>query len=58
MFQLSPAYGMMPASPWRSHQGRFVVDEGLTELSEHAVHHFQKLVATALGARLDPEADQ
>ncbi|MEQ9257518.1 MAG: aromatic ring-hydroxylating dioxygenase subunit alpha [Roseovarius sp.] len=37
-------------------QGRFVVDEGLTELSEHAVHHFQSLVATALGARLDPEA--
>src|SRR6056297_349225 len=37
-------------------QGRFVVDEGLTELSEHAVHHFQKLVAEALGAQLDPEA--
>ncbi|MEM6375113.1 MAG: aromatic ring-hydroxylating dioxygenase subunit alpha [Pseudomonadota bacterium] len=37
-------------------QGRFVVDEGLTELSEHAVHHFQKLVADALGARLDPDA--
>ncbi|MEM7073700.1 MAG: aromatic ring-hydroxylating dioxygenase subunit alpha [Pseudomonadota bacterium] len=36
-------------------QGRFVVDEGLTELSEHAVHHFQKLVANALGARLDPD---
>ena len=37
-------------------QGRFVVDEGKTELSEHAVHHFQKLVADALGARLDPDA--
>ena len=36
-------------------QGRFVVDEGLTELSEHAVHHFQSLVAGALGAKLDPE---
>lgn len=37
-------------------QGRFVVDEGKTELSEHAVHHFQHLVAQALGAKLDPEA--
>lgn len=36
-------------------QGRFVVDQGLTELSEHAVHHFQNLVAGALGANLDPE---
>ncbi|MEO0772796.1 MAG: aromatic ring-hydroxylating dioxygenase subunit alpha [Pseudomonadota bacterium] len=36
-------------------QGRFVVDEGLTELSEHAVHHFQSLVAGALGAKLDPD---
>ena len=36
-------------------QGRFVVDEGLTELSEHAVHHFQKLVAGALGAKLDAQ---
>ncbi|MEL7279216.1 MAG: aromatic ring-hydroxylating dioxygenase subunit alpha [Pseudomonadota bacterium] len=36
-------------------QGRFVVDEGLTELSEHAVHHFQSLVADALGAKLDPD---
>ncbi len=36
-------------------QGRFVVDEGLTELSEHAVHHFQSLVASALGAKLDPD---
>lgn len=34
-------------------QGRFVVDQGLTELSEHAVHHFQNLVAGALGAKLD-----
>lgn len=34
-------------------QGRFVVDAERTELSEHAVHHFQKLVADALGARLD-----
>ena len=39
-------------------QGRFVVDSGKTELSEHAVHHFQKLVADALGANLDPDADQ
>ena len=38
-------------------QGRFVVDAGETELSEHAVHHFQSLVAQALGARLDPEAN-
>ncbi len=30
-------------------QGRFIVDEGRTELSEHAVHHFQKMVAEALG---------
>lgn len=29
-------------------QGRFIVDEGLTELSEHAVHHFQWMVAKAL----------
>ncbi|MEL7259178.1 MAG: aromatic ring-hydroxylating dioxygenase subunit alpha [Pseudomonadota bacterium] len=36
-------------------QGRFVVDAGKTELSEHAVHHFQNLVAEALGANLDPE---
>ncbi|GMG82735.1 carnitine monooxygenase subunit YeaW [Paralimibaculum aggregatum] len=35
-------------------QGRFVVDEELSELSEHAVHHFQKLVVEALGADLDP----
>jgi choline monooxygenase len=36
-------------------QGRFVIDPGRTELSEHAVHHFQKLVLDALGARLDPD---
>lgn len=29
-------------------QGRFIVDEGLTELSEHAVHHFQTMVMEAL----------
>ena len=33
-------------------QGRFVVDEQLSGLSEHAVHHFHKLVAEALGAEL------
>lgn len=30
-------------------QGRFVVDGDRTELSEHAVHHFQLMVAEALG---------
>ena len=30
-------------------QGRFIVDRGRTELSEHAVHHFQALVRNALG---------
>jgi choline monooxygenase len=34
-------------------QGRFVVDEDRSELSEHAVHHFQRLVAEALDAKLD-----
>ncbi|HSF93504.1 MAG TPA: aromatic ring-hydroxylating dioxygenase subunit alpha [Thermohalobaculum sp.] len=34
-------------------QGRFIVDEGLTELSEHAVHHFQRMVAEALGAEVN-----
>ncbi|QIE57395.1 aromatic ring-hydroxylating dioxygenase subunit alpha [Pikeienuella piscinae] len=34
-------------------QGRFIVDQGLTELSEHAVHHFQTMVAEALGAEFD-----
>ena len=33
-------------------QGRFVVDTDLSELSEHAVHHFQKMVAEALEADL------
>lgn len=33
-------------------QGRFIVDRDRTELSEHAVHHFQKMVAEALGADL------
>jgi len=36
-------------------QGRFVVDKDRTELSEHTVHHFQKMVAEALGADLDPK---
>jgi phenylpropionate dioxygenase-like ring-hydroxylating dioxygenase large terminal subunit len=31
-------------------QGRFVIDNMLTHLSEHAVHHFQKMVVDALGA--------
>ncbi|MDE0532356.1 MAG: aromatic ring-hydroxylating dioxygenase subunit alpha [Albidovulum sp.] len=30
-------------------QGRFIVDSDRSELSEHAVHHFQHLVARALG---------
>jgi len=30
-------------------QGRFIIDRDRTELSEHAVHHFQVLVAQALG---------
>ncbi len=34
-------------------QGRFVVDSDRSELSEHAVHHFQKLVADALDADLE-----
>ena len=29
-------------------QGRFVVDEGESELSEHGVHHFQELLLDAL----------
>lgn len=33
-------------------QGRFVVDNMLTHLSEHAVHHFQKMVVDALGASI------
>ena len=31
-------------------QGRFMVDRERTERSEHAVHHFHRLVAEALGA--------
>jgi len=34
-------------------QGRFIVDNELTELSEHAVHHFQYMVVDALGAKLE-----
>ena len=33
-------------------QGRFVIDKDLSELSEHAVHHFQQMVVAALGAEL------
>ncbi len=33
-------------------QGRFIVDHGKTELSEHAVHHFQYMVIEALGGDL------
>ena len=33
-------------------QGRFVIDSELSELSEHAVHHFQQMVVKALGADL------
>lgn len=33
-------------------QGRFIVDNGMTELSEHAVHHFQRLVMEALGGKI------
>ncbi len=32
-------------------QGRFVVDTDRTELSEHAVHHFQEMVVNALEAK-------
>ncbi|MDA0218337.1 MAG: aromatic ring-hydroxylating dioxygenase subunit alpha [Proteobacteria bacterium] len=31
------------------HQGRFIVDEGRSEISEHGVHHFQRLYAQAMG---------
>lgn len=34
-------------------QGRFVVDPDRSELSEHAVHHFQLMVAEALGAPVE-----
>jgi len=33
-------------------QGRFVVDHDKTELSEHAVHHFQQMVVEALDTDL------
>ncbi|MFT5113279.1 MAG: phenylpropionate dioxygenase-like ring-hydroxylating dioxygenase large terminal subunit [Parasphingorhabdus sp.] len=36
-------------------QGRFVIDNGLTELSEHAVHHFQKLYMEAMDAPMEME---
>ena len=39
----------------RSHgynQGRFVIDSDLSELSEHAVQHFQGMVIEALGVEL------
>jgi len=32
-------------------QGRFIVDDGRTDMSEHAVHHFHGLVIGALGAQ-------
>ncbi|KMW58497.1 hypothetical protein AIOL_003472 [Candidatus Rhodobacter oscarellae] len=35
-------------------QARFVVDKGLTELSEHAVHPFQRMVAQALDVEIAP----
>lgn len=34
-------------------QGRFVVDPAHPEISEHAAHHFQRMVAEALGAPVD-----
>lgn len=34
-------------------QGRFIVDNDLTELSEHAVHHFQTMVMEALSVTPD-----
>ena len=36
-------------------QGRFMVDKGKTELSEHAVHHFQKMVMKAVGGEIEDE---
>lgn len=33
-------------------QGRLIVDHDLSEISEHGVHHFQRLVVDALGAEL------
>lgn len=37
-------------------QGRFIIDRDRTELSEHAVHHFQVMVANALGRPVDETA--
>ena len=37
-------------------QGRFMVDAERTELSEHAVHHFQELVVNALGRLPDGDS--
>ena len=34
-------------------QGRFMVDHGKTELSEHAVHHFQYMVMQAVGGEIE-----
>ena len=34
-------------------QGRFVIDRELTELSEHAVHHFQTMVMQAIGGEIE-----
>ncbi|MYD75373.1 MAG: hypothetical protein F4244_01885 [Gammaproteobacteria bacterium] len=34
-------------------QGRFIIDRDLTELSEHAVHHFQTLVMRAVGGEIE-----
>lgn len=34
-------------------QGRFIVDNQLSELSEHAVHHFQRMVVEAIGASIE-----
>jgi len=34
-------------------QGRFMVDKDKTELSEHAVHHFQKMVMEAVGGEIE-----
>ena len=33
-------------------QGRFVIDKKYSELSEHGVHHFQKMVMEALGGTI------
>ncbi|MCY4050485.1 MAG: aromatic ring-hydroxylating dioxygenase subunit alpha [Gammaproteobacteria bacterium] len=34
-------------------QGRFMIDRELTELSEHAVHHFQSMVMQAIGGEIE-----